>query len=432
MVRLPPASRLRSSLSLLSGAVLLGSGLAFGEIQKNPSYASYPPNGGYAYPPPPQPPVPPAYQPVAPKPSSVPGGQPRLADKVSQLAANDQRQDIRLSQLEKEVDQLSTAGGQQSPPPPPQPVPVKTYQVRKGDTLWRIAMNHRVSPGEVMAFNRMPNDTVTEGQVLMIPQKGAAGKTAAAAGSAIHVVRPGETYSSIAPKYRTSVDKLTKANPTVNPNKLQTGMKLVIPGTVAAGTSLASSSGLPAPPPPASEKKAATTHTVAPGESLSVIAAKHKVSTASLQKANNLANPNALKIGQKLIVPGGNAPASSAAKSAAGSTTKQKPKPAANTASSSGSSSAKPPPAGSGLAMAPSYPGEPPKPPVAPTPPPAPPPGTNRQVVSYRLEPGDTIDSVAKDFGTSTAEIRRLNRLPSSASLKTGDEILVPGMGAVN
>ena len=46
------------------------------------------------------------------------------------------------------------------------------YQVKPGDTLWRIAMNHRVSPGEIMAANSMSNDTVLVGQSLIIPGRG--------------------------------------------------------------------------------------------------------------------------------------------------------------------------------------------------------------------------------------------------------------------
>ena len=44
------------------------------------------------------------------------------------------------------------------------------------------------------------------------------------------------------------------------------------------------------------------THTVATGETLGVIARKHKVSTSEIAKWNNLANPNKLKQGQKLII----------------------------------------------------------------------------------------------------------------------------------
>ena len=76
----------------------------------------------------------------------------------------------------------------------------------------------------------------------------------------------------------------------------------------------------------------------------------------------------------------------------------------------------------------------PPAPPQAPTPPPAPVQSTvspNRGVVAYRMEKGDTIDTVAQMFGTTGSEVRRLNKMSPSASIREGDEILVPGSGPV-
>lgn len=342
-----------------------------------------------------------------------------LADKVAQISANDQRQDIRLYQLEREVDKVST-GAPKPPPSPetgttatPQLIPYVPYQVRKGDSLWRIAMNHRVSPGDIMGFNRMPNETVIEGQVLMIPQKGGKG-AAASAPVAFHTVQPNETFRSIGKKYGVTSDAIAKANPKVNPAKLMAGARLAIP----AGATLpqpkptppmAYDHGLPAP----KKDKTNVTHIVQPGESLSIIAQKHKVTTASVQTANGIPNPNAIKVGQKLIIPGGSTTAS---KVVVDKTTKPKnPPPAASI----------PPAAGSGLANAPT----PPVKPTPPSPPPAPP--NNRGVVAYRMDKGDTVDSVAQMFGTTGAEIRRLNRLTTTSPLHEGDEILVPAMGPV-
>ncbi|MDF3131182.1 LysM peptidoglycan-binding domain-containing protein [Kiritimatiellaeota bacterium B1221] len=46
------------------------------------------------------------------------------------------------------------------------------------------------------------------------------------------------------------------------------------------------------------------THVVASGETLSAIAQAWRVSSQSIIQANNLRNPNNLRIGQKLIIPG--------------------------------------------------------------------------------------------------------------------------------
>ncbi|MDA3872680.1 MAG: LysM domain-containing protein [Kiritimatiellae bacterium] len=46
------------------------------------------------------------------------------------------------------------------------------------------------------------------------------------------------------------------------------------------------------------------THEVAQGETLSAIAAAYRVSSQAIIQVNNLQNPNALRIGQKLTIPG--------------------------------------------------------------------------------------------------------------------------------
>ena len=248
--------------------------------------------------------------------------------------------------------------------------------------------------------------------MLMIPQKG--GKVAAtSAPVAFHTVQPNETFRSIGKKYGVTSDAIAKVNPKVNPAKLMAGARLAIP----AGATLpqpkptppmAYDHGLPVP----KKDKTNVTHIVQPGESLSIIAQKHKVTTPSVQTANGITNPNAIKVGQKLIIPGGSTTAS---KVVVDKTTKPKsPLPTAST-----------PPAGSGLANAPT----PPVKPTPPSPPPAPP--NNRGVVAYRMDKGDTVDSVAQMFGTTGAEIRRLNRLTTTSPLHEGDEILVPAMGPV-
>ena len=360
------------------------------------------------------------------------GSYQNLANQVAQISANDQRQDIRLYQLERDVDKVTSA----PPPSPetgasstPQLMPYKSYQVRKGDSLWRIAMNHRISPGDLMSFNRMPNDTVVEGQVLMIPQKssGTASPQAApsTAPAGFHTVKPNETFHSIGKQYGVSAAAIAKANPKLDPAKLQLGAKVAIPGNAKvappspAPKPPAGNVAAAKPPAPTPSQKSNGSYTVQAGDTLSGIAQKHHISTAALSKANGITNANSLQIGQKLVIPGGAsaAPTAVAGKSATGG----KPAPKSPVAP-------KPPAPGTGLAAAPAYPQAPEKP-VPPAPPP-PPPG-NRGVVAYRMDKGDTVDSVAQMFGTSGTEIRRLNKLPVTAKLNEGDEILVPAMGPI-
>jgi murein DD-endopeptidase MepM/ murein hydrolase activator NlpD len=65
-----------------------------------------------------------------------------------------------------------------------------------------------------------------------------------------------------------------------------------------------------APAPPPVEHATGATHVVSPGETLSHVAVRYGVSTASLAAANGLSDPDLVRDGTTLIVPGaGEAPA---------------------------------------------------------------------------------------------------------------------------
>lgn len=53
----------------------------------------------------------------------------------------------------------------------------------------------------------------------------------------------------------------------------------------------------------ASAKERGVEHIVQPGQTVSEIAAAYKVSTSKILKANNITNPNTVRVGQKLFIP---------------------------------------------------------------------------------------------------------------------------------
>lgn len=328
------------------------------------------------------------------------------------------------------------------------------YQVKPGDTLWRIAMNHRVSPGEIMAANSMSNDTVLVGQSLIIPGRGQSTQSVPAqypaapsypvapppktsypssvTSGGYHTIRPGDTFSEIALRYHVSQTALQKANPGIDPNRIPAGGVLVIPGgkttAVPVPTYPQQPVYTPVPPKPAPKAPVPSGdyHTVNRGETLSVIAAKYHVSTSALAKANGITNPNLIEIGQPLKIPAssrstniaGNAPAKKPVVPV-----KKTPKPAPIP-----TQTYTPPAPATGLAAkAPTYP-EPDKPTATP----APVEDSHRGVLSYRVDRTDSIESIASMFGTTPSRIRQMNQMSANATVKPADEILVPAMGAVS
>ncbi len=315
-------------------------------------------------------------------------------------------------------------------------------------------MNHRVSPGEIMAANSMSNDTVLVGQSLIIPGRGQSTQSVPAqypaapsypvapppktsypspvTSGGYHTIRPGDTFSEIALRYHVSQTALQKANPGIDPNRIPAGGVLVIPGgkTTAAPVPTYPQQPFYTPVPPKPAPKAPVPsgdyHTVNRGETLSVIAAKYHVSTSALAKANGITNPNLIEIGQPLKIPAssrstniaGNAPAKKPVVPV-----KKTPKPAPIP-----TQTYTPPAPATGLAAkAPTYP-EPDKPTATP----APVEDSHRGVLSYRVDRTDSIESIASMFGTTPSRIRQMNQMSANATVKPADEILVPAMGAVS
>lgn len=94
----------------------------------------------------------------------------------------------------------------------------------------------------------------------------------------LHAVKPGETLSSIAALYGTTVENLASLNSLSNPNSIRAGDILVV-------------------------ALKPQTHVVQRGESLWAIAQKYGVTVDALLLFNHLPNPDYVLPGQSLIIP---------------------------------------------------------------------------------------------------------------------------------
>lgn len=212
-----------------------------------------------------------------------------------------------------------------------------------------------------------------------------------------HVVRRGESLWGIAERYGVSESSIKAANRRSSDMVIEDEI-LLIPSTSKV-----------APPV---QQASNGTHIVRRGESLSKIAAAYGVSTASLQRANGIANPDFIHEGQPLVIPGSGVSTS-------------RPvvynKPRTKTKSTSSASTSKPkqsvvysdvPAAGQGLGSVGSISGP-------------------RGVTSYRVEAGDKIENVARTFNSTPSEIQRINKLSGPQLPAPGEEIIVPLPGSV-
>lgn len=118
-----------------------------------------------------------------------------------------------------------------------------------------------------------------------------------------HTIKSGESLSSIAPQYGTTVGDIMRLNGMNASSKLSVGQTIKIP---AEGVHIASNIN---PDAGKVEKTAdSATHTVLPGESLYRISRDHKISVENLRKWNNLPDNNIkpgqiLKLSENAVLP---------------------------------------------------------------------------------------------------------------------------------
>lgn len=159
------------------------------------------------------------------------------------------------------------------------------YSVQKGDTLSSIAKKFHVNLNQLAQANHLINkNKLSIGQVLTIPSNGTDENEN-------YIVKKGDSLSSIAKKFNTSVDKIRSDNH-LKGDVIFVGQKLCLSGekfVTAAETS---------PLEPINTEK----YTVQTGDILWNIARRCGMSVKQLMEINHISNPKNLRVGQVLYV----------------------------------------------------------------------------------------------------------------------------------
>ena len=168
-----------------------------------------------------------------------------------------------------------------------------TYTVKVGDTLSRIARTFGTTVQALANVNHIPDPNVIDvGQQLTIPGPEA---PAAPAPETTHVVTEGQNLTEIAREMGTTVPTLLADNPQI------TNPDLIYPGEVIVDTPPPPAPAAPATPEPVAGP-ATETYVVRSGDTLSAIAAHFGTNVDLIVTMNRIPNPDLIYPGQRLQI----------------------------------------------------------------------------------------------------------------------------------
>jgi LysM repeat protein/predicted chitinase len=191
-----------------------------------------------------------------------------------------------------------------------QEAPEQTHEVRRGENLTVIARTYGVEVKDLIEHNglRDPN-SLSVGQTLRIPDA----RTIVAdeaPGEDVYFVRRGDTLARIARRFGVDIDQLADVNGITDRNFIHIGQPLRIPGMDPGPAPSTSPGRRPdadaqaAEEPQQEQGGQEQVYTVQSGDVLARIARRFEVSVSELARANGIANPNRISVGQRLVIPG--------------------------------------------------------------------------------------------------------------------------------
>ncbi len=225
-----------------------------------------------------------------------------------------------------------------------------------------------------------PTDNIVTGSSLAPPRTAAPSRQV--------VVRPGDTAYSIARNNGVTVAQLGAANGIGAPYALSIGQRLIVPGARADYTRTGSIA--PAQPAPSRYQNSTLLVTVVPGDTLYSISKRYGTTVQELGRLNRIPPPYAVRLGQRITVPGRATPAQVVQRRSA--------QPIRTAAAP--------------IQQARPVTGK----------------SRNRDYIYYfhKVKPGETLPNIAQQYRIEVATLAAFNQLQQTARLRTGQVIRVP------
>lgn len=162
------------------------------------------------------------------------------------------------------------------------------YTVKSGDTLSSIALRYGTTVSEISKLNNIQNvNLIYPGERLLVVKNSTIqGNEERCTGKIIYTVKSGDTLSKIANKYGVTVSHIAEMNNITNVNLIYPGQKLRIMASACSNSNTTGNSNT------------GVTYVVKKGDTLWGIARKFGVTVDYLANKNDIQNRNLIRIGQ--------------------------------------------------------------------------------------------------------------------------------------
>lgn len=268
------------------------------------------------------------------------------AESYERLAAALQRDDVRHRPEPATVRAEAPAARART-----QTAHSRTHTVQRGETLSHIATRYGVGLQELMRANNITSArALRAGRSLVVPGQGSGGQTAAADAPTATVKR-GDTLATIAKANDVTIEELQQWNGMGDSTLLRAGETIVVAKESA--------------PAPAAQAKV---HTVRAGENPGKIAQQYNVRVSDLLAWNKLNSSSVIRVGDKLVVHGGNVQAVERTQTPAGEDLKK---------------------------------------------------------ITHAVAAGENPTTIARKYGVSTTDLLSWNKLTGSSYIRVGDKLTV-------
>lgn len=186
-----------------------------------------------------------------------------------------------------------------------------TYRVVAGDTVSSIAGRYGLATASVLALNGLGwKSVIFPGQVLQLTKSGGTPLSSAppaAPSAGRYTIVAGDTVGKIAAKFGLATKTVLSANGLSASSIIYPGQTLAIPTVSPAAFTpapVAHVTPIATPPVSIGTTPVTSSYVIAPGDTVSKIAAKFGVSIQSILNANNLSWSSIIYTGRTLTIPG--------------------------------------------------------------------------------------------------------------------------------